>query len=172
MLEIVQNFEKAVADFSPQIQAIAGIIFVLAGLFIWLGGLGLRKALAVLIGAACGGIAGLYIAGQHLIWTGLTTIAGIIIAVTFNAILSEKSLFIRFILALCYGIAGTLIALAGMILLLLYKGASPVSLIGDKQPLYMYIVIGMIVFGTFEQLLLYQYKCKKTASKDTYSEDK
>ena len=121
MFEIAQNFEKTVADLDPQIQAIAGIIFVLAGLFIWLGGLGLRKALAVVVGAACGGIAGFYIAGQNLMPAGLTTIAGIIIAVTFNAILSEKSLFIRFILALCYGAAGTLIALAGMILLLLYK---------------------------------------------------
>jgi len=56
--------------------------------------------------------------------------------------------------ALCYSVLGTVLVFTGMILLLLHKGAVPVSRICSKPSFYATIFIIMAVFGTLEQLLL------------------
>jgi len=56
--------------------------------------------------------------------------------------------------ALCCAALGTLLIFAGMILLLIYKGAEPVSYISRRQSFYAAVFAAMIAFGTVEQLLL------------------
>jgi hypothetical protein len=63
-------------------------------------------------------------------------------------------LFRRLASALCFSILGTVLIFAGLILLLLYKGAVPVRIIYGKQSYYAIVFLAMIAFGTFEQLLL------------------
>lgn len=52
-----------------------------------------------------------------------------------------------------YSIMGTLLIFAGMILLLLYKGATPISRIADNRMFYAAVFVAMSAFGTIIQLL-------------------
>ncbi|MGD8785823.1 MAG: hypothetical protein PVJ60_00240 [Phycisphaerales bacterium] len=63
-------------------------------------------------------------------------------------------LFRRLASALCFSTLGTVLIFAGLILLLLYKGAVPVRIIYSRQSYYAIVFLTMIAFGTFEQLLL------------------
>lgn len=67
--------------------------------------------------------------------------------------------------ALCCAALGTTLVFAGMISLLLYKGAAPISCISRKQPFYATAFIAMIAFGTIEQLLLCRSGRKKLIRK-------
>jgi hypothetical protein len=67
----------------------------------------------------------------------------------------------RFTSALCFATLGTVFIFAGMILLLLYKAAMPLSGIGNKQSFYAAVFLAMTGFGTVEQLLLSQFTRKK-----------
>jgi hypothetical protein len=69
--------------------------------------------------------------------------------------------FSRLASALCCAMLGTTLIFAGMILLLLYKAAMPVSDIGNKQAFYAVVFLAMTGFGTIEQLLLLQFAGKK-----------
>jgi hypothetical protein len=79
--------------------------------------------------------------------------------------------FWRFTSALCCATFGALLVFAGMILLLLHKGAAPASSICSRPSFYSAVFIAMTAFGTFEQLLLCrpprrQPKAKKETGKD------
>lgn len=63
--------------------------------------------------------------------------------------------------ALCCSVLGTTLIFAGMILLLLHKGAVPVSIICSKTSFYATVFIAMTAFGTCEQLLL----CKRSKTR-------
>lgn len=65
MFELLLNFQKAAEQFSPILLIAPGIAAVLAGLFIWLGGLGFTRLLAGLTGAIAGIICGLFIVGRN-----------------------------------------------------------------------------------------------------------
>jgi len=65
MFELLLNFQKAAEQFSPILLIAPGIAAVLAGLFIWLGGLGFTKLLAGLTGAIAGIICGFFIVGRN-----------------------------------------------------------------------------------------------------------
>ena len=70
MLEILQDLESAICGtvrLSPVVLVGPGLIFVIAGLFIWLGGLGFRKQLVAVAGAITGGICGFFAIGQNII---------------------------------------------------------------------------------------------------------
>jgi hypothetical protein len=54
--------------------------------------------------------------------------------------------------ALCCAALGTILIFAGMILLLLYKGAAPISRICQNQLYYLGVFAAMTAFGTAEQL--------------------
>jgi hypothetical protein len=60
----------------------------------------------------------------------------------------------RFVSALCCSTLGTMLVFAGMILLLVSKGAAPATAIGAKTTLYAGICLGMVAFGTVEQLVI------------------
>jgi hypothetical protein len=72
----------------------------------------------------------------------------------------------RLISAFCCAALGTMLIFAGMILLLLYKGAAPVSKICQNQLFYQGVLGVMTALGVAEQLLLCpQIKEKLTGKK-------
>ncbi len=76
--------------------------------------------------------------------------------------------FWRLTSALCYATWGTLLVFAGMIFLLLYKGAAPVSHITGRILLYAAVFIAMAAFGTIGQLILCRpIKQKQVRKKQT-----
>ena len=65
--------------------------------------------------------------------------------------------------AFCCATLGVMLIFAGMILLLLYKGAAPISRICRNQSFYLGIFAAMTAFGTTEQLLF----CQRIEGKST-----
>jgi len=79
----------------------------------------------------------------------------------------------RFASAFCCAALGAMLIFAGMILLLLYKGAAPISRICQNQSLYLGVFAAMTIFGMTEQLLLCQrIKGKLTRKKKTNNDRK
>ncbi len=58
MSETLQGFEQLSLEFAPPVLIAGGIATVLVGLFVWLGGLGWRKIIVGLAGAAVGALCG------------------------------------------------------------------------------------------------------------------
>ena len=156
MLEIAKNFEQMATGFSPIVLIAPGLVCVVVGLFIWLGGLGFRRPLAAVVGAVSGGICGFFITDRNIMLAVLLAAAAAVIAIVLERILVTGSLFWHLASALCCAALGTVLIFAGMILLLLYKGAMPVGYISGRQSFYIAVFIAMIAFGTTEQLLLCQ----------------
>ena len=242
MLQILQDLESAIggtAGLSPVVLLGPGLVCVIAGLFIWLGGLGFRKLLLPTAGAITGAVCGFFIIGQNLISVvfsaalaaGIATILDRLFIAILTAALAAVFAFVvlagpyiensqqaairpggmsaqgtaisvresaeimkayiidvgqrikhaglqmpvyhwaiimvlalifivagfslwRLAMALCCSVLGTILIFAGMILLLLYKGAVPVSIICSKSSYYATAFIAMTAFGTIEQLLL------------------
>ena len=161
MLEVLQNFEEVAVRFSPIVLVAPGSVCVGVGLFVWLGGLGFRRVLAGIVGAVAGGVCGFLLTSGDTTLAGLSAIAGTAIALILEKIFVTDSLFWRFTLALCCAVLGTLLVFAGMVLLLLYKGAMPISYISHKTSFYTAVLLAMIAFGMVEQLLL----CQRTKEK-------
>ena len=258
MLEIAQNFEQTAASFKPIVLIGPGLAAVLMGLFIWLGGLGLRRLLVAAVGVVGGGILGFLIISRNTtsvmisaavaavitiiferifitILTaalaaviGIAVLAGPYVGISEEAIPTNQSrlpvqgpalsveasiqvmkaymidvgdeikqaclqmpvynwiiiaalvtifimggLFLwRLTSALCCAILGTLLVFAGMILLLLYKGAEPISSISRRTLFYAAVFIAMIAFGTIEQLLLCPWLKSKAIRRKQAKKDK
>jgi len=81
-------------------------------------------------------------------WPIIAAVAAIFIAGAFY--------FWRLTSALCCAVFGTMLVFAGMILLLLYKGAAPVGYIESRGLFFAVVFVAMTAFGTFEQLLFCQ----------------
>jgi len=261
MFEIAQNFEQIAVRFRPIVLIAPGLACLVVGLFVWLGGLGLRKLLVAIVGAVAGAVCGFFILGRNIISAMTLAAVAAAMAVIFERIVitiiaaalamalgfavlarpyPEKIgtdtathqqnlgqdkipgryeffsirqtaeiikeyvadfstsitqarlqmpahnqaviaalgaifivagvLFWRLTSALCCATLGTLLIFAGMILLLWYKGAAPISWIYNRTSFYAAVFGAMTGFGTIEQLLLcksYQkhLRTKKQATK-------
>jgi hypothetical protein len=89
MLEILQDFESAISGtvrLSPIVLVGPGLVCVIAGLFIWLGGLGFRKVLVAVAGAITGGICGFFAIGQNIISAAFTAALAAALAMLFERI--------------------------------------------------------------------------------------
>ena len=71
----------------------------------------------------------------------------------------------RFVAAAICASLGTVTVFAGMILVLLYKGARPLTGMYHKPTLFAVVVVAMAAFGTFAQLLLCPARTKKPQDK-------
>ena len=60
-----------------------------------------------------------------------------------------------------FTLAGVALIFAGMVLVLLYKGARPLTGIYQMPAFFGFVVIAMTAFGTFAQLLLCPGRTKK-----------
>ena len=89
MLEILQDLESALGGtvrLSPVVLVGPGLVCVVAGLFIWLGGLGFRKILVAVAGAITGGICGFFAIGQNIISAAFTATLAAALAMLFERI--------------------------------------------------------------------------------------
>ena len=149
MLANVQNIGQTVSQSSPIALLILWIV-VLLGLFIWLGGLGLRKILFPVIGILTGGITG-FLLTNNFKWALLFAALCLIIAIIIEWKLISSSVKSRLFWAFLFSLCGTIMVCAGMILLLVYKGAYPIKTISEKPVLYISIFAAMTLFGTIIQ---------------------
>ncbi len=98
MLEVLQEFEQTASGLRPVVLIVPGLIGVLLGLFVWLGGLGLRRLVMTLVGVIIGVILGYFVIGRNI---GAAVILGLILGLV--AVVLEK-IFV-------------MVTLAGMVLL-------------------------------------------------------
>lgn len=147
----------------------AGIACTFAGLIIWLAGLGMTRVAT----AAIGGFAGCFVFYVFLSQTtqllALGVFAGVAVGLLFEVVLSYVVGFAtagyNVILAILTAAAGAVLVPLGMIFLLSLKGAKPLSHVSSHQSLYLSIILAMIVFGTFEQLIFCRKKHKVALKK-------
>jgi hypothetical protein len=81
MFGIAQNFEQMARSLRPAVLVGLGLASAIAGLFVWLGGLGLRKLLVVVVGAGGGAVCGFCIAGRNIMPLILSVGMGAAIAI-------------------------------------------------------------------------------------------
>jgi hypothetical protein len=77
-----------------------------------------------------------------------------IIAAVGIGLLAVGLLFGRLAGALTCSTVGSGLVFAGLTLLLIFKGSTPVARMEQQGPFYCLVLLGMIAFGTLEQLLL------------------
>lgn len=242
MIEIFHVFERTSGRINPIILIAPGIVAVIAGLIVWLGGLGFRKVLSAILGAVIGWVVGFFVIGKSMIAASIMAVAAAITATVLNRMIIiilavSLAVTLGFVVAslggpylgvteqagpaftnpvssegptlnvtdsikaikayiigagdqvqqaciqmswvgwaiigvtiiiaivalvylwnltsaLCSAVLGTLLIFAGMVLLLLYKGAIPVTVIDQKAPFFAAVFGAMIAFGTVEQLVL------------------
>ncbi len=227
MFEIALHFEQMATQFRPIILIGLGLASVIIGLFLWLGGLGFRKVLVIVVGAVSGGVCGFFITDRNIVSAGILAALAVFIAILFEKIFitilaaalaavvafavlagpyiqnqadfSTKikqaclqmpayswviiaALLVIFIMAgfflwrltsaLCCAALGTMLIFAGMISLLLYKGAAPISYICSRTLFYTVVLVAMMAFGTIEQLLLSKPPKRQSITKKETSKDK
>lgn len=217
MFELAQNLEQAATGLSPIVSVLLGLAAVIAGLFVWLGGLGFRKILVAVVGAVGGGSCAFLMHGRDIMPIAIAAAIGVVVALIFerlfitimtaglaalfsfailaglyNTDFSEglkraclqmpvyswviiAALAVIFIVAgfylwrltsaLCCAVLGTMLVFAGMILLLLYKGAAPVSYISGRGLFFAAVFGAMTAFGTIEQLLFCRLPEKRLTAK-------
>lgn len=99
MLEILESFESAMSGterLSPAVLIGPGVAAVIAGLFVWLGGLGFKRVLAAIAGAICGGILASVAIGLTVVPMAASVVVAVIVALVFEKV---------FITALAAGLA-------------------------------------------------------------------
>jgi hypothetical protein len=251
MVETLKSFEEVAGRFDPLVLIVPGLVMVALGLFVWLGGLGLRRALFAVIGAVVGGVTALLVLDQNSIIAGASAAVAACVAAVFQRLftallLGLLSLGITFLIVARPGLLeyrGTLIAnqkdlghgdqrltvqdslsvirsysldlvdsvryaagklrpihwaivaavaaglltlgvlfrhlagatscailgaaltFAGLTLLLIFKGSSPIRRMETAPLFYGAVFAGMATFGTVEQFLLYRGTAEKPKAK-------
>ncbi len=112
MLEVLQNFERAAGQFKPIVLIAPGMAAVILGLFVWLGGMGLRKLVLAIVGIVIGGTLGYFVVGGNAISAAVLAAVMGLLAVTVQrvfmaVVLAGLTLFVGlFIFANVYGEIG------------------------------------------------------------------
>jgi hypothetical protein len=245
MVDILKNFEQMASRFSPLVLIAPGLLVTVLGLFVWLGGLGFRRALLALVGAAMGASCALLTVPESAAVIVLASLAMAFVGASFQrfftaVLLGALSFAITFGIlarpflreyrgslisgavgqdneiltvgetlevvraagldladglryaarrlapqrwaiaaavsagllaigllfrhvggALSCSILGTGLIFAGLALLIALKGAAPVARMQNQAALYALVFIGMIGFGTLEQLVLCSHSDQK-----------
>jgi len=84
MIEVLKNFEQAAGRLNPLVLIVPGLVMVATGLFVWLGGLGMRRTLSAVAGAVTGGMAAALIARQGAMIAVICAVVAAIIATVFQ----------------------------------------------------------------------------------------
>jgi hypothetical protein len=86
MLEITQYFEQVAVQFNAIVLIGLGLAAVLLGLFVWLGGLGLRRPLLAVVGAIGSGACAFFATGRNTALTAVSAGIGAAVAVMFEKV--------------------------------------------------------------------------------------
>lgn len=142
----------------------AAIACTLAGLVIWLSGLGMPR----LSTASAAGFIGFFTAfalfTHNTQLLALAVLAAAVIGMIIEILLSHflgfasfgYSLFISLFTSAC----GSVLIMLGIIFLLFLKGSYPISHINQRQNFYLTLLFALIAFGTFEQLIFCRKKIR------------
>ncbi|OHB64112.1 MAG: hypothetical protein A2Y77_11540 [Planctomycetes bacterium RBG_13_62_9] len=84
MVDVLKSFEQVSDRLNPLVLVVPGLVMVAAGLVVWLGGLGLRRVLLAVLGAAAGWIAAMLLVGRSSITAGASALAAACIAAIFQ----------------------------------------------------------------------------------------
>jgi len=84
MVEVLKTFEQVAGRFNPLVLVVPGLVLVALGLFVWLGGLGFRRVLFALVGAAVGGTVVLVAVTTNGVITGASALVAAILAASFQ----------------------------------------------------------------------------------------
>lgn len=101
MFGLLQNFEQAAGRFSPILLIALGVILLLAGLFIWLGGLGLARILSGAVGAVAGATCGFFVIRRNILSAAFLATVLATFAVIFQRIFFII-LIVSLAVALCF----------------------------------------------------------------------
>ena len=105
-----------------------------------------------------------YYAGQigNAVRKGARSPKGLTFALIGGLVVAAFGFFLpRFTVSAVFSVLGTGLIFIGMLVVLLYKGARPISHVYERAALYNTIILVMIVFGTAVELLLCSRKNKK-----------
>lgn len=106
MVEVFKTFEQVAGRFNPLVLIVPGLALVALGLFVWLGGLGFRRALFALLGAAAGGLAALLVVTENGVIAGALALAAALLAAmlqrAFTALLLGLLTFVISFVVLAY----------------------------------------------------------------------
>jgi len=80
MLKIFQDFEQIAVNLRPIVLIAPGLAAIVVGLFVWLGGLGLRRPLVGLVGAIIGGIGGFLLIGRNTLYAAASAVITALVA--------------------------------------------------------------------------------------------
>lgn len=82
MLEIFQDFESALggARLSSAVLIVPGLAAIVVGLFLWLGGSGVRRPLIALIGGIVGGTCVFFLTGRNTIYAAVSAAVTALVA--------------------------------------------------------------------------------------------
>jgi len=105
-----------------------------------------------LIGILTSGIAGFLIT-HNFKWALLAAVLGLIISIVIEWKLVSGSVKGQLFWAFIFSLSGTIMVCVGMIWLLFYKGAEPISAINRNKGFYFCIFAAMTLFGTIVQSL-------------------
>jgi hypothetical protein len=100
MVEILKNFEQVGSRLSPPVLIVPGLLMTALGLFVWLGGLGLRRTVLALVGAVVGASLAFLVARQYAALLALSAMAMAFVGAVFQ----------RFFTGLLLGMLGFAIA--------------------------------------------------------------
>ena len=134
MFEILQNFERTALQLNTIVLICTGIVCVLAGLFVWLGGLGLRKVLVAVAGGVGGGMCGFFITGQNamlsMVWAGVAVVIALIFERIFITIM-----------------AAALAAVLGFVVMgqIRIEQAGSLRQVCSQMPVYSWVIISVMV---------------------------
>jgi hypothetical protein len=159
MLEITRKLERIGAGSDPKILIAVAIAAVLVGLFLWLGGLGLRRVLVVVIGAIGGSICGFFFVRGNPIHIAIIALIGSVLA----SIFEKESITI---------LAVALAAMAAFVVLCdIYKInlADGLKEAGSALPTHAWIIIAvpavaMIIGGFYAWRLISALCCSFTGT--------
>jgi hypothetical protein len=84
MVEVFKSFEQVAGRFNPLVLIVPGLAMVALGLFVWLGGLGFRRVLFALLGAAAGGITALLVVSENGVVAGASATVAAFLAAIFQ----------------------------------------------------------------------------------------
>jgi hypothetical protein len=103
MVDVFRSFEQVAGRLDPLVLVLPGLVTVALGLFVWLGGLGFRRALFALLGATAGGVTALLIVSRNGLIAGASALAAAFLAAMFQRaftalLLGLLSLIISFVI--------------------------------------------------------------------------
>jgi hypothetical protein len=109
MVDVLKSFEQVSGRLNPLVLVVPGLVMAVAGLVVWLGGLGLRRVLLAALGAALGWIAAMLFVGKSNIIAVVSELAAACIAAIFQRVITALLLGL-----LSFGAAFVVLARPGL----------------------------------------------------------